>query len=81
MNGKGGGAQEKVWRDLGLEALLRGVGGSEGDRGAGSVNVSGSGSRVGVGEGSVRRDGEGVVGRTLEARRRVEGTAGARLRG
>lgn len=90
--GKGEG---EVWRDLGLERLLQGdmkagggigtgsgLGGGLG-RGAGGVG----GTRVvGDGEGLLegfRREGQagGAVGRTLQTRRRAEGTTGARLRG
>lgn len=83
MKGKG-----EAWRDLGLEKLLEGSGFGSGGLGSGSGNgIGGVGSRIlGDGEGLLegfRREGQagGAVGRTLQTRRRAEGTTGARLRG
>ncbi|KAE9970382.1 hypothetical protein EG328_006306 [Venturia inaequalis] len=79
----GGKGEGEVWRDLGLERLLEGdmKGGSGRETGgSGGARVVGDG--VGLLEG-FRREGQagGAVGRTLQTRRRAEGTTGARLRG
>lgn len=76
QRGKGEG-----WRDLGLEKLMEGgigVGANGGKVGSGSKREGGDALLEGF-----RREGQDSanVGRTLQTRRRVDGSAGARLRG
>jgi hypothetical protein len=70
------------WRDLGLEKLLEGKGG-EGMNGGGGGKVGSAREGGDALLEGFRREGQAgaVVGRTLQTRRRAEGTAGARLRG
>jgi len=75
---KGTAGSEPVWKDLRLEELLKGTTGEGPGGGASGGKKEGGGGMLEEfkAEGAVAG-----VGRTLQGRRRAEGTAGGRLRG